>query len=481
MTSDEVEKIDEPVDQANIISKQSESVEDLSSWLVQGGHSHATSTPCIPANKLPCHLDSGDSGFGPSLWGGLSQPKSQSHESRECHSCVSLDDTGTRLSSQAQINLFSQFEEKAGIEKCIAKPTLESRGRRRLTKRRSLQEIGTPSPFRSKRPLSLDREYDSGLNVTTESCAFGFETSLQYRSSFEASKEKSLAPIESDLMQTSKPLDARALEEFTLRKSKVLVSSLLKVPSSGLVSCDPPSFFSARKNVHRPVIEPRRMTFEERLAQRKMEFDREIGSRIGEEYFDILGELRQKEFYEPICLLLSYLSAEDLCRVRLVSVRWKSALDFDSTARRRRKKYLFDKRRLVAETPQENWAQITKKLTPESNFTTSSQVMGEIQAVASGSCASSAAATITKDELFRKEAQSLSRNEALRKCPRCDSPARANLEEHRALCTRPSCQFEFCISCRMSLHLGRDCVTQVRRPVEPKIGSKRSKQNLRRL
>lgn len=317
MTSDEVEKMDESVNRANIISKQSESAKDLRCWLVPGGHSHATSTPCIPANKAPCLVDSYDSGFGPSPWGALSQTKSQSLESREFHSCGSLNNTSTHLSSQAQINLFSQFEEKTGIEKFLARPTLESRGCRRLAKRRSLQEISMSSPSRSKRPLSLDLEYDLGLNVTTESSAFGFETSVQCQSSFEAPKEKSLALIESDPTQTSKPLGAQALEGFTLGKLKALVSSPLKVPSSGLVShdvCDLPSFTSTQKNVRQPVVKPRRVTFEERFAQRKLKLDREIGHRIGAEYFDILGELRRKEFYEPISLLLSYLSEEDLCR-----------------------------------------------------------------------------------------------------------------------------------------------------------------------
>lgn len=86
---------------------------------------------------------------------------------------------------------------------------------------------------------------------------------------------------------------------------------------------------------------------------------------------------------------------------------------------------------------------------------------------------------------FQQAARNLKNTENLKACHRCGSPAKYDSYLQRATCNRESCGFDFCTKCMCSYHSSSDCVSS--KPVKhnsmagPLPGTKKSKQNLRRL
>nr|2RT9_A Chain A, F-box only protein 43 [Mus musculus] len=48
-------------------------------------------------------------------------------------------------------------------------------------------------------------------------------------------------------------------------------------------------------------------------------------------------------------------------------------------------------------------------------------------------------------------------DEALKPCPRCQSPAKYQPHKKRGLCSRLACGFDFCVLCLCAYHGSEDC------------------------
>ncbi|XP_008583892.1 PREDICTED: F-box only protein 5 [Galeopterus variegatus] len=86
---------------------------------------------------------------------------------------------------------------------------------------------------------------------------------------------------------------------------------------------------------------------------------------------------------------------------------------------------------------------------------------------------------------FSEVAKTLKKNESLKACIRCNSPAKYDCYLQRATCNREGCGFDYCTRCLCNYHTTKDCSSG--RPLKasckmgPLPGTKKSKKNLRRL
>ena len=92
----------------------------------------------------------------------------------------------------------------------------------------------------------------------------------------------------------------------------------------------------------------------------------------------------------------------------------------------------------------------------------------------------------------------LRNDESLVKCPLCLCAAKVDKMQARAICSRKQCANDFCINCNRAFHGAKDCLftpnikatvenavlrnsTSTKKKSTGKLGSKSSKQRLRRL
>nr|XP_045373162.1 F-box only protein 43 [Camelus bactrianus] len=90
----------------------------------------------------------------------------------------------------------------------------------------------------------------------------------------------------------------------------------------------------------------------------------------------------------------------------------------------------------------------------------------------------------SKQEEYVKVAKTLFIDEALKPCPRCQSPAKYQPYKKRGLCSRTACGFDFCVLCLCAYHGSEECSRGAARPRNRKDalpGSAQSKRNLKRL
>ena len=82
-------------------------------------------------------------------------------------------------------------------------------------------------------------------------------------------------------------------------------------------------------------------------------------------------------------------------------------------------------------------------------------------------------------------AKTLKKNESLKACIRCNSPAKYDCYLQRATCKRESCGFDYCTKCLCTYHTTEDCSNgkplKASYKMGPLPGTKKSKKNLRRL
>uniref|UniRef100_A0A8D0EFR8 F-box protein 5 n=1 Tax=Strix occidentalis caurina TaxID=311401 RepID=A0A8D0EFR8_STROC len=147
-----------------------------------------------------------------------------------------------------------------------------------------------------------------------------------------------------------------------------------------------------------------------------------IGKKMGLDRIDILAELFQKNLKHVLGNILRHLSEMDLINFARVSKTWQKILQED--------KWIF--------------------------------------------------------QMYSKAAaKTLKNTESLKVCHRCGSPAKYDSYLQRAMCSRESCGFDFCTKCLCSYHSSSVCMSG--KPVKhsskpgPLPGTKKSKQNLRRL
>ena len=86
--------------------------------------------------------------------------------------------------------------------------------------------------------------------------------------------------------------------------------------------------------------------------------------------------------------------------------------------------------------------------------------------------------------LLLQVAKTLFIDEALKPCPRCQSPAKYQPYKKRGLCSRTACGFDFCVLCLCAYHGSEECSRGAAKPRNRKDvlpGSAQSKRNLKRL
>ncbi|KAM8947558.1 F-box only protein 5 [Pelodytes ibericus] len=212
-----------------------------------------------------------------------------------------------------------------------------------------------------------------------------------------------------------------------------------------------------------------------------------IGKKMGLERLDILGELFQRDFKHLLSKILRHLSAIDLINVICVSKTWRKILERDDRA---------------YSTYKAGWRELCEKEAKLAiHAATRDAGLGRlpltaVQKVASASCCISSkkksskknkvsSSAYSRHSEFSEVVKTLKNDESLKVCKDCGSPAKYDSYLHRAICTRESCKLDFCTLCLCSYHFSKSC-TAIKPPVhryllEPLPGSKKSKQNLRRL
>ncbi|XP_078073278.1 F-box only protein 43 [Mustelus asterias] len=217
-----------------------------------------------------------------------------------------------------------------------------------------------------------------------------------------------------------------------------------------------------------------------------------IGRKMGLDKVDILKELLNRNLTHILSLILCHLTVEGLCRTRKVSKVWKKIVKQDQAAHLRRKQYLDE-----ITTPRVHslpWAADaeTRYNLPSRSALKSVQAQARVsftatpstqQEVTPGGCNSVSRSTSKREE-YLKVAKTLFNDEALKPCPRCQSPARYNPMKKRGLCSREECAFDFCTQCFCVFHGSKECGSRSAKRLGNKggpPGSAQSKRNLKRL
>ncbi|CAI9571786.1 unnamed protein product [Staurois parvus] len=223
---------------------------------------------------------------------------------------------------------------------------------------------------------------------------------------------------------------------------------------------------------------------EEVASREAYGLDKLIGKKMGLERLDILGELFKRDFKHLLSKILKHLSAIDLINVICVSSTWRKILQRDSWAYS-----------IYHKCHKEICEKEARK--EEHTATRDSSLfrvpLASVQKVASAACCISkkkcykknSSAPHSRHTEFNEVGKTLNNDQSLKICRDCGSPAKYDSYLHRAICTRASCQLDFCTLCNCEYHFSKDCMISVTRNhkylSQPLPGSKKSKQNLRRL
>ncbi|XP_054839780.1 F-box only protein 5 [Eublepharis macularius] len=213
-----------------------------------------------------------------------------------------------------------------------------------------------------------------------------------------------------------------------------------------------------------------------------------IGRKMGIDQLDILSELFHREFRHILANILRHLSDIDLINMAKVSITWKKILQDDKWAFQTYNKAL----RLISNNSAK-LSQIadTREYVPQREVLALVQEAATVQNSSSKKASSLKAdqsgpsSSYSRHTQFSEIAKTLKNTESLKICHRCSSPAKYDSHLQRAVCSRKSCGFDFCTKCLCSYHNAKDCTSG--KPVKPTSklgplpGTKKSKQNLRRL
>ncbi|XP_065758659.1 F-box only protein 43 [Muntiacus reevesi] len=223
-----------------------------------------------------------------------------------------------------------------------------------------------------------------------------------------------------------------------------------------------------------------------------------IGKKMGIEKLDILTELKYRNLKHVLAMVLDSLTAESLCSVWKVSRNWREIIVQDKKANRRRKLHitqlktdsegailnvedaatrlhLLNRSALRSVQAQARTPGFQKE--QASTFSPWGEVLTPI-------ANSSVTHLSSKQEEYVKVAKTLFIDEALKPCPRCQSPAKYQPYKKRGLCSRTACGFDFCVLCLCAYHGSEECSRGAAKPRNRKDvlpGSAQSKRNLKRL
>ncbi|XP_001380006.2 F-box only protein 43 [Monodelphis domestica] len=223
-----------------------------------------------------------------------------------------------------------------------------------------------------------------------------------------------------------------------------------------------------------------------------------IGKKMGLEKLDILTELKFRNLKHILAIILGALTVENLCSVWRVSKNWREIVVQDRKANQRRKFYM---QQLKADS-RGNILCVEDAATRLNLLNRSALKSVQAQARTPGSqkeevstpspwgqvltpkeC-SSVTLLPSKQEEYVKVAKTLFIDEALKPCPRCQSPAKYQPIKKRGLCSREACGFDFCVLCLCTYHGAEECSSRSAKPRNKRDalpGSAQSKRNLKRL
>uniref|UniRef100_A0A8C3WQM0 F-box only protein 43 n=1 Tax=Catagonus wagneri TaxID=51154 RepID=A0A8C3WQM0_9CETA len=223
-----------------------------------------------------------------------------------------------------------------------------------------------------------------------------------------------------------------------------------------------------------------------------------IGKKMGIEKLDILTELKYRNLRHILAMVLDSLTAESLCSVWKVSRNWREIIVQDKRANQRRKfhitrlkadsegavlnvedaatrLHLLNRAALRSVQAQARTPGFQKEQV--STFSPWGEVLTPV-------ASSSVTHLNSKQEEYVKVAKTLFIDEALKPCPRCQSPAKYQPYKKRGLCSRTACGFDFCVLCLCAYHGSEECSRGAAKPRNRKDalpGSAQSKRNLKRL
>uniref|UniRef100_UPI0037E7B934 F-box only protein 43 n=1 Tax=Semicossyphus pulcher TaxID=241346 RepID=UPI0037E7B934 len=222
-----------------------------------------------------------------------------------------------------------------------------------------------------------------------------------------------------------------------------------------------------------------------------------IGRKMGLGKVDILTELKKRNLWHILAVILSHLSSESIYRCGQVCKSWNEIIQQDKQSSFKRGNHLSKVeaaielggavyvpdaetrltliKRSALKTVQAQ-SRTSSFCTPQSGISTLTPL--QHSALKSGGSSSS------KREKFLEVAKTLFNDECLKPCPRCQHPARCHSVKGEGVCSSPDCGFQFCTACLYAFHGSKECDIQSvgRRKKDILLpGSAQSKRNVRRL
>ncbi|XP_031312437.1 F-box only protein 5 isoform X1 [Camelus dromedarius] len=213
-----------------------------------------------------------------------------------------------------------------------------------------------------------------------------------------------------------------------------------------------------------------------------------IGRKMGLECVDILSELFRRGLRHLLANILTQLSDMDLINVSKVSTTWKKILEDDKGALQ-----LYNK--AIQRITEKNI-----KFSPHAStreYVLFRTALASVQKSATQTLPKKDArtklpdpgdqkgSTYSRHSEFSEVAKTLKKNESLKACVRCNSPAKYDCYLQRATCKREGCGFDYCTRCLCNYHTTKDCSNgkplKASYKMGPLPGTKKSKKNLRRL
>uniref|UniRef100_A0A3Q3XDL2 ZBR-type domain-containing protein n=1 Tax=Mola mola TaxID=94237 RepID=A0A3Q3XDL2_MOLML len=198
-----------------------------------------------------------------------------------------------------------------------------------------------------------------------------------------------------------------------------------------------------------------------------------IGRKMGLGKLDILSELMKGNFRHILAVIFSHLNSESIYRCGQVSRSWSEIIQQDKRARLKRRSHLREVEAAIqlggaVHVPDAETRLTLLKRSP----------LKTVQAQSRTSI------PVVLFFFSFQVAKTLSNDECLKPCPRCQHPARCHSVKGEGVCTRADCGFQFCTACLCAFHSSRECGSQSvgRRKKDVLLpGSAQSKRNIRRL
>ncbi|XP_048210269.1 F-box only protein 5 [Perognathus longimembris pacificus] len=303
---------------------------------------------------------------------------------------------------------------------------------------------------------------DSGYSsFTQQSLSEHEEGSLALEESFRHSPQSCLLPTESS---DSYP-DRNLLP--VLHFEKVVCSTLKK---------------NAKRN---PKID--REMIKEVIFRENFKLQNVIGRKMGLECVDILSELFRRDLRHLLASILTQLNGMDLISLSKVSTTWKKILENDKWAfqsyKKAVKRFFENKIKFSPHASTREYVTIRTALASVQKSTT--QVPSRNTQAKVSSHGDQKGSTHSRHSEFSEMAKTLKKNESLKACVRCNSPAKYDCYLQRATCKREGCGFDYCTRCLCDYHTTKDCpngrLLKDSCKTGPLPGTKKSKKNLRRL